>query len=179
MNPKNLRLEETKNKFIEAWSEMATHWGISKTMAQVHALLYTSEEPLDTDTIMDLLQISRGNANMTLRNLMSWGLVKKVDKPDSRKDLFEAEKDIWKITANIIIERSQREIKPVREAIIEILSNMGRPEAFSEDEIKLYENLHKLVEFLNLVNDFTARVLPLLHKKNFDKLEAFIKLLKG
>jgi DNA-binding transcriptional regulator GbsR (MarR family) len=171
-------LENSKQKFIEAWADMAASWGISKTMAQVHALLYSSDTPLDTDTIMEKLDISRGNANMTLRNLLAWGLIKKVDKPDTRKDLFEAEKDVWKITANIIYERSQREIKPIREAIVEILNNMGRPEAFSEEEMKFYENISKLIEFLNLVNDFSNKILPLLHKKNFDKIEAFIKLLK-
>jgi DNA-binding transcriptional regulator GbsR (MarR family) len=174
----SIRLEDNKQKFIEAWADMATHWGISKTMAQVHALLYSSDVPLDTDTIMEKLDISRGNANMTLRNLLSWGLIKKIDKSDSRKDLFEAEKDVWKITANIIFERSQREIKPIREAIVEILSNMGRPETFSEEEMKFYENINKLIEFLNLVNDFSNKILPLLHKKNFDKIDAFIKLLK-
>ena len=78
---------------------MASAWGINKTMAQIHALLYAENEPLDTDTIMEQLSISRGNANMNLRNLVQWQLVNKVHFKGKRKDYYTAEKDVWNIVA--------------------------------------------------------------------------------
>ena len=80
----NPRHEEALARFIEFWGDMASNWGINRTMAQIHALLYAVERPLDTDEIMERLQISRGNANMNLRSLVDWNLVKKVHQHGSR-----------------------------------------------------------------------------------------------
>ncbi|MCB0787033.1 MAG: ArsR family transcriptional regulator, partial [Flavobacteriales bacterium] len=90
-----MQLPEARRKFIEAWGAFGSAWGISRTMAQVHALLLLATEPLSTDDVMEQLNISRGNANMNLRALIDWGLVSKVLKPGDRKDHFEAEKDVW------------------------------------------------------------------------------------
>ena len=79
-----MELVEAKQKFIEAWGKLGSEWGINRTMAQVHALLLITPEELTTEEIMETLQISRGNANMTLRDLISWGLVEKRHKPGER-----------------------------------------------------------------------------------------------
>ena len=105
-----LALEE----FVLLWGEMANSWGINRTMAQIHALLYVSEDPLDTDAVMTQLQISRGNANTNLRHLVNWNLIRKVHQKGSRRDYFVAEKDVWKIASTVIQERQKREIIPIR-----------------------------------------------------------------
>ena len=84
MNAQSEQYQAALERFIVFWGEMASNWGINRTMAQIHALLYVSEEALDTDRIMERLQISRGNANMNLRSLMSWSLVYKVPVEGSR-----------------------------------------------------------------------------------------------
>ncbi len=91
-----MQLAEAKAKFIADWGRLGTNWGINRTMAQIHALLLVSPDHLSAEEVMEQLAISRGNANMNLRELIDWGLVQKVIVPGERKEFFTAEKDIWK-----------------------------------------------------------------------------------
>ncbi len=177
MDPE-IKVEKVKSKFIQTWAGMASNWGISKTMAEVHALLFLTDKELDTDSIMDQLQISRGNANMTLRSLLSWGLISKVEKQDSRKDLYIAEKDVWKITACIIYERSKREIEPVMESMKQGLTFLEEDDEQNEISQNMINQLNRLIEFLNIFNEVTTKLLPLIEEKNMDKIQALIMLLK-
>lgn len=108
-----MKLEEAKQQFIQSWGVLGTQWGINRTMAQIHALLLVSAGELSADDIMDQLQISRGNVNMNVRELIDWGLVEKILKPGERKEFFTAEKDIWKVAMRITKERKRRELDPV------------------------------------------------------------------
>jgi DNA-binding transcriptional regulator GbsR (MarR family) len=105
-----MKLTEAKQQFIQSWGVLGSQWGINRTMAQVHALLLISCKPLSTDDIMEELSISRGNANMNVRDLMNWGLVDKVIVPGDRKEYFNAEKDIWKVATRIMYQRKKREL---------------------------------------------------------------------
>lgn len=108
-----MELAEAKLKFIEAWGKLGSEWGINRTMAQVHALLMISPEALTTEEVMAELSISRGNANMTLRDLIDWGLVEKQHKTGERKEFFYAEKDVWTIARRVAEERKKRELTPI------------------------------------------------------------------
>jgi DNA-binding transcriptional regulator GbsR (MarR family) len=108
-----MKLTEAKAQFISSWGAFGTHWGINRTMAQIHALLMISAKPLSQDDIMAELDISRGNVNMNIRDLISWGLVDRVLLPGERKEYFSAEKDIWKVATQIIKERKKRELDPM------------------------------------------------------------------
>ena len=108
-----MKLEEARQQFIQGWGVLGTQWGINRTMAQIHALLLVANDPMSADEIMEALQISRGNANMNLRDLMTWGLVDKILKPGERREFFSAEKDIWKVSMRIIRERRKRELDPM------------------------------------------------------------------
>ena len=118
----SMELAEAKQKFIEAWGKLGSEWGINRTMAQVHALLLITPEDLTTEEIMETLQISRGNANMTLRDLIGWGLVEKRHKPGERKEYFYADKDTWNIARQVAKERRKRELDP----IIKILDELSK-----------------------------------------------------
>ncbi|MEO1008968.1 MAG: ArsR family transcriptional regulator [Planctomycetota bacterium] len=102
-----------QDEFIAAWGQMSSAWGISRTMAEVHALLYITGEALCTDDVMDRLQISRGNASMSLRALLEWGIVSKAHKRGDRKEYFLAEQDIWAMFRAIVRERLKREVEPL------------------------------------------------------------------
>ncbi len=115
-----MRLEEGKEKFIESWGKMATEWGINRTMAQVHALLLITQEPMTADAVMEELQISRGNANMNLRALMDWGLVHKQLRAGERKEFFVAEKEMWTVVKQIIIHRKKKELEPMLRVLDEL-----------------------------------------------------------
>ncbi len=112
-----MKLDEAKQQFILNWGVLGTQWGINRTMAQIHALLLVSLEPLSADDIMKELQISRGNTNMNVRELMDWGIVEKILKPGERKEFFLAEKDIWVVAMRIIKERKRREVEPILNAL--------------------------------------------------------------
>lgn len=124
-----MELAEAKLKFIEAWGKLGSEWGINRTMAQVHALLMISPEALTTEEVMAELSISRGNANMTLRDLIDWGLIEKQHKTGERKEFFYAEKDVWTIARRVAEERKKRELTP----IIKILDQLGAVEGDAKD----------------------------------------------
>lgn len=108
-----MKLIEAKQQFISSWGAFGTHWGINRTMAQIHALLLISPEPLSQDDIMEELNISRGNTNMNIRELINWGLVERILLSGERKEHFTAEKDIWKVVKQIVKERKKRELEPM------------------------------------------------------------------
>lgn len=138
-----MQLSEAKSKFIEAWGKLGSEWGINRTMAQVHALLLVSPAALTTEEIMEELKISRGNANMTLRDLISWGLVEKQHKAGERKEYFFADKDTWNIARQVAKERRKRELDP----IIKILDELSKVEGDSKDEA--FKTFNKSVTDIN------------------------------
>jgi len=132
---------EGKDKFIAAWGGLAGNWGVSRTMAQIHALLLLAPEPLCTEDIMQELQISRGNVNMNVRALIDWGLVFKEIRQGERREFFRAEKDMWKVFCQIIINRKRKELDPM----IEVLNTISVIEGDSSDK--------DANEFSKVVND--------------------------
>ncbi|GAA4930948.1 GbsR/MarR family transcriptional regulator [Mucilaginibacter defluvii] len=120
-----MELVEARLKFIETWGKLGSEWGINRTMAQVHALLLIAPEALTTEEVMEALSISRGNANMTLRDLISWGLVEKQLKPGERKEYFFAEKDAWTIARQVAQERKKRELDPLLKVLNELAEVKG------------------------------------------------------
>lgn len=111
---------EGKQKFIDSWGKMASGWGITPAMAQVHALLLISPDPLNADQVKAELAISSGNVSMNLRALLDWGLVFKQIPPGQRKEVYVAEKDLWKVVRQIMINRKKRELEPVLQVLDEL-----------------------------------------------------------
>lgn len=140
-----MEFKEGKEKFIHSWGALGSNWGINRTMAQIHALLLISPFALTADDIMEELQISRGNANMNIRALIDWGLVYKELKTGQRKEYFIAEKDMWKIVKNIIIQRKKKELEPMLKVLDELSSVEAKSETSAEfnkviKDIKLFSN---------------------------------------
>jgi DNA-binding transcriptional regulator GbsR (MarR family) len=115
-----MKLAEAKAQFISSWGAFGTNWGINRTMAQIHALLLISPNPITQDEIMEELNISRGNVNMNTRELIDWGLVERVLLPGERKEYFTAEKDIWKVSTQIVKERKKRELDPMLKLLAQL-----------------------------------------------------------
>ena len=149
-------LKEARGKFIDAWGAFGSAWGINRSMAQVHALLLISAEPLSTEDAMEVLNISRGNANMNLRALIDWSLVRRVMKTGERKEFFEAEKDVWKVATHITRERKKRELEPLVRLLDELEDIPGAsPEAKSFR--KMTHDLHDLTTRLDTLLDHSTR----------------------
>src|SRR4026209_1526782 len=120
-----MKLPEAKQQFISSWGAFGTHWGINRTMAQIHALLLVSPDSLTQDDIMEELNISRGNTNMNIRELINWGLVERVILTGERKEYFTAEKDIWKVVKQIVKERKKRELEPMLQLLDRLVEVEG------------------------------------------------------
>ena len=127
-----MKHSEAKAQFIQAWGTLGSSWGINRTMSQIHALLIISPEPLTTEQIMNDLKISRGNANMNLRALMEWGLVKKQLVQGERKEYFTAGKDVMEMAKQIAKERKRREMDPIIEVIRQLQDIEGEDEEAKE-----------------------------------------------
>ena len=137
---------------------MGATWGISRTMAEIHALLFISTEPLCTDDVMAQLQVSRGNASMNLRELVNWGLIYRVHRPGDRKEYFVGEKDVWQMFETITRERRRREVEPILETIERcqamIADDRRELRGAARKEVQEYHRrLAEMGEFLNVMND--------------------------
>ncbi len=130
-----MKLSEAKHRFISSWGAFGTHWGINRTMAQIHALLLLSPDPLTQDDIMNELNISCVNTNMNIRELINWGLLERVLVTGERKEFFAAEKDIWKVVRQIVKERKKRELEPM----LQLLDKLENVEGDKKDkEVKTF-----------------------------------------
>jgi len=118
-----MELSPTEQKFILHWGEMGTRWGVNRTVAQIHALLYLAERPLPADDIVEVLGVARSNVSNSLKELQSWKLVRVTHVLGDRRDHFVALQDVWEIFRVILEERKRREIDPtlsvLRECAIE------------------------------------------------------------
>lgn len=143
-----IQLSEAKEKFISSWSQLSTQWGICKTMAEIHALFLVVDRELCTDEVMEKLNISRGNANINIRELIEWGLIYKVDNKRGRKDYFFAEKDTIQVIKQIIKNRKRNELEPAIRSLNEIIKLESK-----ENEDSDFVNIVKELEFFSIKAD--------------------------
>jgi DNA-binding transcriptional regulator GbsR (MarR family) len=105
-------LSSVQQKFILHWGEMGTRWGINRTVAQIHALLFISQRPLNAEDIAGALNVARSNVSNSLKELQGWGIVKRVHVMGDARDHFESMKDVWEMFRVVLDERKKREIDP-------------------------------------------------------------------
>jgi DNA-binding transcriptional regulator GbsR (MarR family) len=120
-----MQIREARQKFIQGWGQLGASWGINRTMAQIQALLLIATKPISTDDIMEQLKISRGNANMNIRELIAWGIVYKSFVPGDRKEYFYSEKSMWELAKKISRERKKRELEPLLKMLDEVKNVSG------------------------------------------------------
>jgi len=122
-------LNPVAQKFILHWGEMGARWGINRTVAQIHALLFISDKPMAADEIVGTLGVARSNVSNSLRELQNWGIVKIVHIADDRRDHFESMKDVFEMFRVILRERKRREIDPTVTMLRACIAEAGRPKA--------------------------------------------------
>ena len=149
-------LSAVAQKFILHWGEMGTRWGINRTVAQVHALLFLSPRPIPADEISSTLAVARSNVSTSLRELQGWGIVRMVHVLGDRREHFESIKDVWEIFRIVSEERKRREIDPTLKVIGECVSELkAKPEA----EPYTRERLEEMLEFLTVMSGLFEEVL--------------------
>jgi DNA-binding transcriptional regulator GbsR (MarR family) len=148
-------LTPSTQKFVLHWGEMGQAWGINRTMAQVHALLFVSPEALDAEEISESLDVSRSNVSTSLRELITWGIVRRVHIIGDRRDRFEALKDVMETFRVIMAERKRREMDPT----IALLENCVA-EVKDGDASEQYtrDQLEKMLEFCRMVTGWYSQI---------------------
>jgi DNA-binding transcriptional regulator GbsR (MarR family) len=155
-------LRQAQDRFISVWGEMAGSWGISRTMAEIHAVLYITGQPLSMDDLMERLEISRGNASMSVRSLLEWGIISRSHKRGDRKEYFQAEQDVWAMFRAIVRERMKREAEPLLAELHEIRDLTGsraKPSSASEKRelAEMNRRLESLLNFFQMLNVLSER----------------------
>jgi DNA-binding transcriptional regulator GbsR (MarR family) len=151
------RIDAARSLFIRRWGEMAASWGISRTMAEIHAMLFISSEPRCTDDVMEELAVSRGSASINLRQLVNWGLIHRVHRRNDRKEYFEAETDVWQMFDTIIRERRRREVEPIVETLQRCLTMIkddgGRLSGDARKQADVFvKRFTDILEFCEIMN---------------------------
>ncbi|CAN7235049.1 MULTISPECIES: GbsR/MarR family transcriptional regulator [Duganella] len=143
-----MTLAPTIQKYILHWGEMGTRWGVNRTVAQIHALLFLSNRPLPAEEIADTLNVARSNVSNSLKELQSWGLVRITHMAGDRRDHFVALQDVWEIFRVIVEERKKREIDPTLTVLRECaLEAEGDPALEQATKVKM----EQVLDFLEML----------------------------
>ncbi|MEM7282944.1 MAG: MarR family transcriptional regulator [Pseudomonadota bacterium] len=136
-------------QFILHWGEMGSRWGVNRSVAQIHALLFLAEEPLSAEEIADTLSVARSNVSNSLKELQNWELVTITHVLGDRRDHFEAKKDIWEVLTVVLDGRKRREIDPAINILEQCSKNLddGTPS-------EVGQRIHSMLEFLNEANQW-------------------------
>ncbi len=142
-------------EFILHWGEMGTHWGANRSVAQVHALLYLSNQPLDAEAICDALGLARSNVSNALKDLQGYGIVRRTHVAGDRRDHFVAETDLWDLFLAIGAERKRREIDPTIAKLAELKQRMeGNPSL----PVHVRDRIGKMHEFIGTLTNWYEQV---------------------
>jgi DNA-binding transcriptional regulator GbsR (MarR family) len=170
-------LSPVAQRFILHWGEMGTRWGINRTVAQIHALLYLSPEPLSAEDIATTLSVARSNVSNSLRELQGWGIVRTVHELGDRKDRFESLKDVWEMFSIILEERKRREIDPTLQMLRSCVSELEGDGAGKYTRKRVEEMLEFFESVTSLYGEF--RRLPLSGMRRLGKLKGKLRGLFG
>jgi len=162
-------LTPVMEKFVLHWGEMGTRWGVNRTVAQIHALLYITEQPLNAEEIAEALSVARSNVSTSLRELQSWQLVRTVHVLGDRRDHFETHSDVWEMFRVVLEERKKREIDPTRRVLQECLGEAG---GRSQQDQFTRKKLEEMLEFFDTASTWYDQV----RKMSADNFVRFMKL---
>jgi DNA-binding transcriptional regulator GbsR (MarR family) len=151
-----MELIEARERFLENWARMGCQWGISKSMAKVHAFLLIQPDKVCAETIMDALDLSRGSVNTHLNTLLDWGLVYKREKEGHRKDFFVAEKDLWTVFRQILTHRKKKELEPLL-ATLEELSHVNCEQEEGREFVRMVRELKRVTSQADSALDTLAK----------------------
>jgi DNA-binding transcriptional regulator GbsR (MarR family) len=150
-----MKLTPTTQRLVLHWGEMAGRWGVSRSVAQIHALLFLSPDPLTADAIAESLAIARSNVSQSLKELQAWDIVSVTHVLGDRRDYFQARKDIWEVLTMIMDGRKKREIDPTLQMLRECVAEAKRDHETPE---QVKERIGSMLEFLEEVSGWYEQV---------------------
>lgn len=149
------KLSQVQQQFILHWGEMGTRWGINRTVAQIHALLFISPKPLNAEEICDALGVARSNVSNSLKELQGWGIVKLTHVLGDKRDHFESMKDVWEMFRVVLDERKKREIDPT---IAMLKSCVAEAEKDKETDEYTEQKLRELATFFETTTAWYGQI---------------------
>jgi DNA-binding transcriptional regulator GbsR (MarR family) len=152
-----MQVTDLSYRFIMHWGEMGTRWGVNRTVSQIHALLFLSDEPLPAEEIADALGVARSNVSNSLKELQNWNLVRVVHTMGDRRDLFATSKDPWELFRTITRERKAREFDPTLNA----LESFSRDPNFGNESPTVQRRIGETLSLMTTVSKFTDDMLKL------------------
>ena len=148
-----MQLTDLQRDFVMHFGEMGARWGVARTVGQIYAVLFLSEEPLNADAIVQALGVSRSNVSMGLKELQSWSLVHRHDIPGDRRDHFVATSDMWETVRTLVAERKRREIDPTLTRLRELELRAPAPE-----DAHAHARIAELRALIESMGDFYAEL---------------------
>jgi DNA-binding transcriptional regulator GbsR (MarR family) len=164
-----MELTNATVEFITHWGEMGTRWGINRTVAQIHALLFIAQTPLTADEISDTLSVARSTVSTGLHELQSWGLVRITHVLGDRRDHFETNSDVWEMFSIVLGERKRREMDPTLETLRAIMAELENTDT---EDPHTTEKLGELLDFFETMMSLYNQLenMPLSNIKNIAKM---------
>ena len=169
-------LSAVQQKFVLHWGEMGARWGINRTVAQMHALLFISPKPLNAEEIANLLGVARSNVSTSIKELQNWGIMRIVHVLGDRRDFFEATKDVWEMFRVVLDERKKREIDPTIALLRECVA-----ESEKTKDTYTQERLSEMRDFFEVTSNWYSQIsqLPTTAIQKFMKMGDRIRKLLG
>jgi DNA-binding transcriptional regulator GbsR (MarR family) len=152
-----MELSEIGRRFVLHWGEMGNAWGVNRTVAQIHALLFFQGKPLNAEEISDTLAAARSNVSTSLRELQNWQLVRVTHVLGDRRDYFETSHDVWELFRTIVRERREREFEPT----VRVLDELVRQPAFADEAPDVQDRLRETLRFMDALGSWTEEMLRL------------------
>jgi DNA-binding transcriptional regulator GbsR (MarR family) len=152
-----MNLSPTLSRFVLHWGEMGTRWGVNRTVAQIHALLFISGRPMHAEELVETLGVARSNVSNSLRELQGWNLVRLVHVDGDRRDHFETSVEVWELLRTIVRERQRREIAPTIQVLRELLADP----ALAKDPAAARVRMRETLELLDTLTAWSDEMLKL------------------
>ena len=152
-----MELSDIQRKFITHWGEMGTAWGVNRTVAQIHALLFIHGKPLNAETLADTLKVARSNVSTSLRELQSWNLVRSSQVLGDRRDYFETTSDVWELFRVVVKGRKEREFTPTTQMLQALCD---RPD-FADEPPDAQDRLRATTELMDQLGRWSDEMLRL------------------
>jgi DNA-binding transcriptional regulator GbsR (MarR family) len=152
-----MELKPVSERFILHWGEMGSRWGVNRTVAQIHALLYLAGRPMEADEITQTLGVARSNVSTSLKELLSWKLVRIVHLRSDRRDYFETSTEIWELFRLIVEGRRQREIDPT---IAVLKACLSHPE-LEQEAVATQQRIQETLDFIEILTAWADEMLRL------------------
>jgi DNA-binding transcriptional regulator GbsR (MarR family) len=152
-----MELTDTGRRFVLHWGEMGSAWGVNRTVAQIHALLFFHGKPLNAEELSDTLGVARSNVSTSLKELQNWNLIRVAHVLGDRRDYFETSSDVWELFRTIVRERKQREFDPT----VRLLQDLVAQPAFADEPPDAQDRLRETLRFMDALGSWSSEMLRL------------------